>query len=106
MKRTLNDDTECSARRAYNWTMNQLPIDEAAVAAPLSSVERSLQRHKVRNHPQLPQTREDLVLEPEHTVTADGGRFVLIDDGMADRILVFGTDRNLNRLALGIVVLV
>lgn len=106
MKRKLDDEPEWSARRAYNWTMNQLPVDEAALAAPLSSVERSLQRHKVQNRPELPQTRQDLILQPEHTVTADGRRFVLIDDGMADRILVFGTERNLNRLTLSSVVLV
>jgi 6-phosphogluconolactonase (cycloisomerase 2 family) len=67
-------------------------------------VERCLQRHKVQNRPELPQTRQDLILQPEHTVTADGRRFVLIDNRMADRIMVFSTERNLNRLTLSTVV--
>lgn len=98
LKRKLNDEPEKPARRVYNEHITQLALDDAAVAAPLSLVERSLQRYKVRNRPPLPQTRLDLILQPEHTVTTDGRRFLLIDDGQADRIVVYATDEQIQRL--------
>ena len=97
MKRKLEEQPDWSARQAYNWQMNQLPVDEAALATPLTSVERSLQRFKVANRPPLPATRQDLMLGNNQTVTNDGRRFLLIDDGQADRIVVFCTDNNLER---------
>ena len=72
-------------------------VQQAAVTLPLSSVERSLQRHKVKNRPPLPSTRQDLVLDAQYSVTTDGRPFVLVDDGLADRLLVFGTAKNLER---------
>ena len=63
-----------------------MPVNEAASAQTFSAIERSLQR------PPLPNNRPDLILQPAHTITMDGQRFLLIDDGAADRILVFATD--------------
>jgi len=97
-KRKLETNPEWTAKRAYYSEVNRLPVQEAAVVAPLSAVERSLQRHKVRNRPPLPATRQHLVILPEHRVTTDGRRLLLIDDGLAaDRMLVFGTDENIAR---------
>jgi hypothetical protein len=98
-KRKLDDEPEWSARHAYRQQINQMSVAEAAVSTPLASVGRSLQRHKVRNRPLLPDARDDLVLLPEHTVTVDGRGFVLIDDGPGqnDRILVFATQEQLQR---------
>lgn len=93
----MEDEPERSARRIYNHQVNELDVDEAAVALPFSSVERSMQRYRVRNRPPLPDTRQNLVLLPEHTVTTDGKAFVLIDDGEADRILVFATEQQVQR---------
>jgi hypothetical protein len=97
MKRKLTEDPDLSARRAYNWSLNQLTVADASVVAPLASVERSLQRHKVKNRPELPNTRQDWILQPDHSITLDGRPFVLIDNGILDRIIVFGTERNLER---------
>jgi hypothetical protein len=88
---------DLSARRAYNVELNQLPVPDAALAVPLTAIERSLQRHKVRNRPPLPLNRQDLILQGPHLVTNDGRRLLLIDDGMADRMLVFCTNENLQR---------
>ena len=74
-----------------------MSVQQAAVTLPLSSVERSLQRHKVKNRPPQPSTRQDLVLDAQYSVTTDGRPFVLVDDGLADRLLVFGTAKNLER---------
>lgn len=70
---------------------------QAAVTAPLSTVERSFQRQKVKNRPPLPAARQDLQLDAQYSVTNDGRPFVLVDDGQADRILVFGTIETLQR---------
>lgn len=97
-KRQLDANPEWSARRAYNTEMNNLTVAEASVAVPLSVIQRSLNRHKVRNRPPLPATRQDLVLLPAHQMTTDGRQLLLIDDGApAERMLVFGTTENLER---------
>ena len=97
MKRRLDVQPEWSARRAYTTELGQFTVAEAAVLPPLTAVERSMQRHKVRNRPPLPATRQDLLLQTAHTTTTDGRRFLLLDDGLADRLLVFGTNENLQR---------
>ena len=96
-KRKLDDNPDWTAKKAYNCNVNRLPIAEAAVSVPLTAVERTLQRYKHRNRPPLPDTRQDLRLLPEHRLTTDGRRLLLIDDGLVDRILVFGTNENLTR---------
>ncbi len=82
----------------YNDHLTQLTVAEAAVALPLSVVERSTHRHRAQDRPPLPASRRDLVLQLEHSVTSDGRAFVLIDDGLDDRILVFVTEEQLQRL--------
>jgi hypothetical protein len=97
-KRQLEDNPEWSARRAYNTEINKLPLPEASLAVPLSTIQRSLNHFKVRNRPPLPATRQDLILLPAHQATTDGRRLLLIDDGLAmDRLLVFGTALNIER---------
>jgi hypothetical protein len=43
-KRKLDTNPDWTAKNAYYSQINQLPVAEAAVAVPLSAVERSLQR--------------------------------------------------------------
>ncbi len=93
----MTDEPEWSARLVYKEHITQLSVQEASVAVPLIAVERSLQRHKVSNRPVLPVTRRELVLQIPHTTTTDGRTFVLVDDGLDDRILVFGTTDQLRR---------
>lgn len=88
-----------TAKQAYNLEINQLNVAAAATAPTLSSVERSLQRHKVKHRPPLPAARQDLDLPPESKLTTDGRQLLLIDDGAADRIMVFGTENQLRRCA-------
>jgi len=96
-KRRLDVNHDLSARQAYNAELNILPVAEAAFTVPLITIERSLQRHKVRNRPPLPARRQDLILPASHTVTHDGRRMLLIDDGLVDKLMVFCTDENLQR---------
>lgn len=97
VKRKLDVNADWTAKRAYNAELTQLPIGDAALVQPFVSMERSLQRHKVASRPELPRTRQDWVLPPALTLTTDRRRLVLIDDGAADRIIVFATDDNLTR---------
>jgi len=99
MKRHLEGNPDMTAKQAYNLEINQLNVAAAATAPTLSSVERSLQRHKVQHRPPLPATRQDLDLPPESKLTTDGRQLLLIDDGAADRIMVFGTENQLRRCA-------
>jgi hypothetical protein len=95
----VEDTPEWSTRRVYKDQLAQMTVGEAATALPLSAVERSLQRHRVRNQPAMPDTRGDLILQGPHTVTSDGRAFLLIDDspGQGDRIIVFATEQQLSR---------
>jgi hypothetical protein len=97
MKSQLDDNAAFSSKRAYNAEVNQLSVHDAAIAPPFSTVERTLQRHKVKNRPPLPATRQALVLPACYTTTTDGRPFKVIDDGQADRIIVFGTSEQLIR---------
>ena len=100
MKLQLDNHSQYSAKRAYNAEVNQLTVNGAATAPVFSSIERSLQRHKVKNRPPLPQSRQALVLPASYSITTDGRPLVLIDDGQADRILVFGTQLQLQRFVI------
>ncbi len=97
MKQQLDRQHHWSAKRAYNAEVNALSVTDAAVAPPLASVERSLQRHKNKNRPPLPATRQDLVLPATYAITTDRRSFKLVDDGQTDRIIVFATDEQLKR---------
>jgi hypothetical protein len=96
-KRKHDDNPDWTAKKSYNYNVNRLPITEAAVSVQFTAVERTLQRYIHRNRPPLPATRHDLLLLPEHRLITDGRRLLLIDDGLVDRILVFGTNENLTR---------
>ena len=99
MKRQLEANPDLTAKKAYNIEINQLNVASASTAPTLSSVERSLQRHKVKHRPPLPATRQDLDLPPECKLTTDGRQFLLVDDGAVDRIMVLGTENQLKRCA-------
>lgn len=103
MKTQLANNSHFSAKRAYSAEINHLSVADAAIAPPLSTVERTLQRHKVKTRPPLPATRQALVLPASYTITTDGRPFKLIDDGQADRIIVFGTQEQVNRFEIKLI---
>jgi hypothetical protein len=90
----MEGEPEWTARRCYNSVPGQLTVEEVAVTVPFSTVERSMQRQSPYRPP-LPATRQNLVLAAQYSSTINGRPFVLVDDGQADRILVFGTSENL-----------
>ena len=98
MKRRLDNNPDLTAKQAYTGEVNLLNVAAAATAPTFASTERSLQRHKVKHRPPLPASSQDLVLPATGIVTSDGRQLLLIDDGSAERILVFGTENQLKRL--------
>ena len=65
------------------------------------SVKRSLRRERARYMPKNPTSLSDLTLDGEWTTTIDGDQFLLHDSGeeSESRMLVFGTEQGLRRLA-------
>ena len=59
----------------------------------------SLYRARSRVRPPLPPTRSDIALDGRWTTTLAGDRFLLSDEGDANRMLIFATDDNLTHLA-------
>ena len=75
-----------------------------AVKMPrLDSLKRTIQRQRVRHlaAPAQPTSLEQLVLPAEYQLTAKGEQFLLYDSGPdTQRMLIFGTQRNLEMLKL------
>ena len=75
----------------------------AAKLPKLDSLKRTIQRERVRHlaAPVQPTTLEQLNLPEEYTRTFKGEQFLLYDSGPeTQRILIFGTQRNLEMLEL------
>ena len=67
----------------------------------LTSLKRTIQRQRERvlAAPAQPLTLEELILPPEYQQTVKGERFLFYDSGPGpERILIFGTQRNLEML--------
>lgn len=55
----------------------------------------TLYRARSQRLPHVPHNRQDIVLEGEWAETVDGRNFLLADDGIDNRIIIFGTMQNL-----------
>ena len=75
----------------------------AAKLPKLDSLKRTIQRQRVQQlaAPAQPTSLEQLVLPAEYQQTAKGEQFLLYDSGPdTQRMLIFGTQRNLEMLQL------
>ena len=76
--------------------------DGVSVKLPkLTSLKRTIQRQRERilAAPAQPLTLEELILPPDYQQTAKGENFLFHDSGSGpDRIIIFGTQRNLEML--------
>ena len=57
-----------------------------------------LYRSRAKRLPPIPHTRVEVELTGEWTQTRDGRDFVLANDGVDDRLMIFGTVQNLRLL--------
>ncbi len=58
----------------------------------------SLYLSRSKRIPRIPHTREDVHLDGEWTETLDGRNFVLVNDGDAERMIIFATQQNVRLL--------
>ena len=65
-----------------------------------TSIKNCLYRSRSNRLPPIPHTRADLQLEGEWTQTQDCREFVLANDGIANRLVIFGTIQNLRFVVL------
>ncbi len=61
----------------------------------LESIRSSLYRARHENTPILPTHRRDVSLSTRFTKTRSGEDFLLVDDGVDDKIMIFATEENL-----------
>lgn len=87
----------------YEEELLQTHIDphlrqSTAFLGSFATVKSSLYRERRKLLPPLPTSREDLRLPEEYSKTATGDNFLIADDGLERKILVFGTNENLTKL--------
>ena len=101
MKRNILAQPDKSVSQVYHEVLGQSvstlradrAIEEISVALPtLANVKSSLHSVRAAARPPLPSSLADIVLSADLTMTQDGERFLMINDGTTDRILGFYTD--------------
>ena len=73
-----------------------------AVAAQLptiSAIKSTLYRQRRKLIPPLPTTREEVHFDGEWALTTTGDAFLLAEDGVDDKLVIFATEANLRRMA-------
>ena len=95
-------DTAATAQQVLTQEMENIS-DQAAVKLPaIRNIRQCVLRHRkdAGNPPPVPRTRGDIVIPDEYQITRSGERFLMYDTGAVDedRILIFGTERNLQIL--------
>ena len=101
IKRKAIDSQDSS--RIVGESLQTISEGVAAELPKLDSLKRSIQRQRVRHlaAPVQPATLEHLNLPEEYQKTSKGEQFLLYDSGSdTQRILIFGTERNLEMLKL------
>ena len=104
----LRATLKASAAESYG-TLSQLvanktthvPVNIHAGLGNPGTVKCVLRRERARHMPKNPASLSDLTLDAEWTTTIDGEQFLLYDIGvyLDSRMLVFGTEEGLQRLA-------
>ena len=102
MKRKARDSQD-SSHHIVGEGLETVTEGTAAKLPKLDSLKRTIQRQRVRQQaaPVQPATLEQLTLPEEYKQTSKGEQFLLYDSGpVSQRILIFGTQRNLEMLQL------
>ena len=100
MKRKARD-TQDSSHQIVGETLQTVSEGTSAKLPKLDSLKRTIQRQRVRLQaaPVQPTSLEQLTLPEEYKRTSKGEQFLLYDSGPeTQRILIFGTQRNLEML--------
>ena len=95
------NESQDSSHQILGETLQTVSESTAAKLPRLSSLKRTIQRQRVRQQaaPVQPTSLEQLSLPEEYKRSAKGEQFLLYDSGPeTERILIFGTQRNLEML--------
>ncbi|XP_067668277.1 uncharacterized protein [Haliotis asinina] len=92
-KRSREETT--AIQQIYNDEINNIPVEAAATVPPLCSVKSGLYRHRRKTTPALPKDLASVNIEGSWANTKDGRRFLAVNSGREDKILVFATDETL-----------
>ena len=77
----------CDVLRVHNGA--EETMISPALAPTYDSIQTAMYRARAKHRPPLPRTRDALLLPDRLRMTLAGDDFLLIDDGSADRILIF-----------------
>jgi len=88
---------ELSKLRTPDW--DDIDADVAEKLPTYQSCHSSLYRQRSKTLPKLPKTTNEIDLQGEWTRTTAGERFLLVNDGDQEKIVIFSTDKNLQLLA-------
>ena len=92
-------DSQDSSHYIVGERLQTISECSAAKLPKLDSLKRTIQRQRVLAAPVQPDTFEQLILPKEYKRTSKGEPFLLYDSGAeTQRILIFGTKRNLEML--------
>ena len=100
-KVVARDEPHRPMKRVFAETFANVNIeDERQVdqLPTLKAMRSCLYRSRAKRLPPIPHTRAEVELAGEWTQTLDGRDFVLANDGVDDRLIIFGTVQNLRLL--------
>ena len=95
---TIYDEESAKLRSADYMEENPDHDDVIAELPTFYQSRMSMYRARNKETPKLPSTRTDIQLEGKWTETLAGERFLVSEDGNADKILIFSTTENLTNL--------
>ncbi len=103
MRKRAREETT-SVHRIYDEALQEVSQESGSEGIisqlpSLYSLKSSLYRARRERLPPMPSTRADLDLSGEWCTTLDGEKFVLANDGLDDKIVIFATESSLRLLA-------
>ncbi len=88
-------------KRVYRDAFAEVDVTDEVILdelPSLSNYQAAMYRSRAKRLPKLPHRRADLEITGEWAQTEDGRDFLLCNDGIEDKILIFATAQNLRHL--------
>lgn len=88
-------------KRVFQDAFQGVDLENEEILDDLPSMKRyksSLYRARSKRLPKIPHSRAEIILDGAWATTEDGRNFVLVNDGVADRLIIFGTPQNVRLL--------
>lgn len=98
LKRRAIELPNDTASKVYQDVLNNVPLHDVCNLPTYNSCKNTVYRCKRNLVPALPKTLQEINLVTPWNTLPDGRLFLLIDDGLDNRIMVFGTVDNLRRI--------